>query len=85
MEFASHVQNNSSIEHCRENLDVSSVLCYFKVVATVNALVPVPLPLQVADFTNKVNSYVMNSVMFFKSMWPEVKCNAALFVGEYTV
>lgn len=23
----------------------------------------------------------MNSVMFFKSMWPEVKRNAALFVG----
>ena len=34
------------------------------------------------EFTEKVNSYVMNAVMFFKSMWPEVKCNAALFVGE---
>ena len=38
--------------------------------------------LQVADFTDKVNSYVMNAVMFFKSMWPEVKCNASLFVGR---
>lgn len=37
--------------------------------------------LLVSDFTDKVNSYVMNSVMFFKSMWPEVKRNAALFVG----
>ena len=25
----------------------------------------------------------MNAVMFFKSMWPEVKQNAALFVGNY--
>ena len=38
--------------------------------------------IQVVDFTDKVNHYVMNAVMFFKSMWPEVKCNAALFVGE---
>jgi len=30
---------------------------------------------------HKVNFYVMNAVTFFKSMWPEVKCNAALFVG----
>ena len=37
------------------------------------------------DFTDKVNAYVMNAVMFFKSMWPEVKRNAALFVGEYIV
>lgn len=37
--------------------------------------------LQVVDFADKVNSYVMNAVMFFKSMWSEVKCNAALFVG----
>jgi len=36
---------------------------------------------QVQDFTDKVNFYVMNAVTFFKSMWPEVKCNAALFVG----
>lgn len=41
------------------------------------------ISLQVADFTEKVNSYVMNSVMFFKSMWPEVKRNAALFVGMF--
>ena len=40
--------------------------------------------LQVVDFSDKVNSYVMNAVMFFKSMWPEVKSNAALFVGKYT-
>ena len=39
-------------------------------------------PVQVTDFTDKVNSYVMNAVMFFKSMWSEVKCNAALFVGR---
>jgi len=37
---------------------------------------------QVQDFTDKVNFYVMNAVTFFKSMWPEVKCNAALFVGK---
>ena len=39
---------------------------------------------QVTEFTEKVNSYVMNSVMFYKSMWPEIKCNAALFVGKST-
>ena len=38
--------------------------------------------MQVQDFTDKVNFYVMNAVTFFKSMWPEVKCNAALFVGK---
>jgi hypothetical protein len=43
---------------------------------------PNSLSLQVTDFTDKVNSYVMNAVMFFKSMWSEVKSNAALFVGE---
>ena len=37
---------------------------------------------QVQDFTDKVNFYVMNSVTFFKSMWPEVRRNASLFVGE---
>ena len=41
--------------------------------------------IQVVDFSDKVNSYVMNAVMFFKSMWPEVKCNAALFVGTLGV
>lgn len=35
----------------------------------------------VQDFPEKVNFYVMNAVTFFKSMWAEVKCNAALFVG----
>ena len=38
--------------------------------------------LQVQDFTDKVNFYVMNAVTFFKSTWPEVKSNAALFVGK---
>lgn len=38
---------------------------------------------QVNDFTDKVNFYVMNAVTFFKSMWSQVKANAALFVGEY--
>ncbi len=38
--------------------------------------------LQVRDFTDKVNFYVMNAVTFFKSMWPDMKCNAALFVGK---
>ncbi|XP_011410499.2 PREDICTED: maestro heat-like repeat-containing protein family member 1 [Amphimedon queenslandica] len=35
----------------------------------------------VVDFTEKVNFYIMASVQFFKSMWPEVRGNAALFVG----
>ena len=40
------------------------------------------LCLQVTDFTDKVNFYVMNAVTFFKSMWSQVKANAALFVGK---
>lgn len=48
----------------------------------VSACVTHTLSSQVTDFTDKVNSYVMNAVMFFKSMWSEVKCNAALFVGK---
>jgi hypothetical protein len=35
----------------------------------------------VTDFTDKVNFYIMNAVTFFKSMWSQVKANAALLVG----
>lgn len=35
----------------------------------------------VIDFIEKVNFYLMSAVQFFKSMWPEVRSNAALFVG----
>ncbi|KAL5022847.1 hypothetical protein ScPMuIL_002002 [Solemya velum] len=35
----------------------------------------------IQDFTDKVNFYVMNCVSFFKSFWPEIKSNAALFTG----
>ena len=45
-------------------------------------IVRVCVCIQVQDFTDKVNFYVMNSVTFFKSMWPEVRRNASLFVGE---
>ena len=38
--------------------------------------------LQVTDFTDKVNFYIMNAVTFFKSMWSQVKANAALLVGK---
>lgn len=41
-------------------------------------------PLQVTDFTDKVNFYIMNAVTFFKSMWSQVKANAALLVGKNT-
>ena len=34
------------------------------------------------DFLDKVNFYIMAAVQFFKSMWPEVRGNAALFVGK---
>ena len=37
---------------------------------------------KVTEFTDKVNFYVMSAVSFFKSMWPDVKSSAALFVGE---
>ena len=40
---------------------------------------------QVTDFTDKVNFYIMNAVTFFKSMWSQVKANAALLVGENCV
>jgi hypothetical protein len=35
----------------------------------------------VVDFIGKVNFYIMSCVQFFKSMWPEIRANAALFVG----
>lgn len=35
----------------------------------------------IQDFPEKVNFYVMGCVAFYKSMWPEVKSNAALFTG----
>ena len=41
--------------------------------------------MQVTDFTDKVNFYIMNAVTFFKSMWSQVKANAALLVGKITV
>ena len=38
---------------------------------------------QIQDFPDKLNFYVMGNVSFFKSMWPEIKGNAAMFLGEY--
>ncbi|XP_052059790.1 maestro heat-like repeat-containing protein family member 1 isoform X2 [Mytilus californianus] len=35
----------------------------------------------IQDFPDKVNFYVMGCISFYKSMWPEIKCNAALFTG----
>lgn len=35
----------------------------------------------IADYTDKMNFYVMGCVTFFKSNWPDVRANAALFVG----
>nr|XP_022339324.1 maestro heat-like repeat-containing protein family member 1 isoform X2 [Crassostrea virginica] len=37
--------------------------------------------LMIEDFPDKINFYVMGCVSFFKSFWPEIKSNAALFVG----
>ena len=36
---------------------------------------------QIQDFPDKVNFYVMGCISFYKSIWPEIKCNAALFTG----
>ena len=33
------------------------------------------------DFIDKMNFYLMAAVQFFRSVWPEVRSNAALFVG----
>ncbi|OWF48217.1 Maestro heat-like repeat-containing protein family member 1 [Mizuhopecten yessoensis] len=35
----------------------------------------------IQDFPDKVNFYAMGCVAFFKSSWPEIKSNAALFIG----
>lgn len=35
----------------------------------------------IQDFPEKVNFYVMGCVSFYKSMWSEIKSNAALFTG----
>ncbi|XP_013392835.1 maestro heat-like repeat-containing protein family member 1 isoform X1 [Lingula anatina] len=35
----------------------------------------------IKDIPDKVNFYVMGCVSFFKSQWPEIKCNAAMFAG----
>ncbi|XP_052229832.1 maestro heat-like repeat-containing protein family member 1 isoform X3 [Dreissena polymorpha] len=35
----------------------------------------------IQDFPEKVNFYVMGCVSFYKSVWPEIKSNAALFTG----
>ncbi|XP_069113199.1 maestro heat-like repeat-containing protein family member 1 isoform X7 [Argopecten irradians] len=35
----------------------------------------------IQDFPDKVNFYAMGCVSFFKSPWPEIKSNAALFIG----
>ncbi|XP_061166579.1 maestro heat-like repeat-containing protein family member 1 isoform X3 [Saccostrea echinata] len=37
--------------------------------------------LMLDEFPDKINFYVMGCVSFFKSLWPEIKSNAALFVG----
>ena len=38
--------------------------------------------LQVVDFIDRVNFYLMTGVGFFKSAVPEIRSNAVLFVGE---
>ncbi|ESO87809.1 hypothetical protein LOTGIDRAFT_234834 [Lottia gigantea] len=35
----------------------------------------------IQDFPEKINFYVMGCISFFKSMWPEIKSNAAMFSG----
>jgi hypothetical protein len=37
--------------------------------------------LMIVDFDDKINFYTMNSVSFYKSEWPEIKANAAMFTG----
>ncbi|XP_056020899.1 maestro heat-like repeat-containing protein family member 1 isoform X2 [Ostrea edulis] len=37
--------------------------------------------LMIEEFPDKINFYVMGCVSFFKSLWSEIKSNAALFVG----
>ncbi|XP_071959367.1 maestro heat-like repeat-containing protein family member 1 [Antedon mediterranea] len=35
----------------------------------------------IADFIQKINFFVMGNVSFFRSTWPEIRSNAAIFVG----
>ncbi|KAK6184716.1 hypothetical protein SNE40_007128 [Patella caerulea] len=35
----------------------------------------------IQDFPEKINFYVMGCIAFFKSSWPEIKSNAAMFAG----
>ncbi|XP_033117617.1 maestro heat-like repeat-containing protein family member 1 isoform X2 [Anneissia japonica] len=35
----------------------------------------------IADFIQKINFFVMGNVSFFRSSWPEIRSNAAIFVG----
>ncbi|XP_059158762.1 maestro heat-like repeat-containing protein family member 1 isoform X2 [Physella acuta] len=37
--------------------------------------------LVIQDLKEKINFYVMGCVSFFKSTWPEIKSNAAMFIG----
>ncbi|XP_064611998.1 maestro heat-like repeat-containing protein family member 1 [Liolophura sinensis] len=37
--------------------------------------------LLIKDFPEKINFYVMGCVSFFKTIWPEIKSNAAIFAG----
>ena len=36
---------------------------------------------QIHDFPEKLNFYVMGNVSFYKSSWPEIRSNAAMFTG----
>eukprot|EP00039_Didymoeca_costata_P018820 m.335101 g.335101 ORF g.335101 m.335101 type:complete len:1638 (-) comp17516_c0_seq1:85-4998(-) len=37
--------------------------------------------IMINEFEDKINFYTMNNVNFFKSEWPEIKANAAMFTG----
>ncbi len=37
---------------------------------------------QIQDFPDKLNFYVTGNVSFFKSSWPEIRGNAAMFAGK---
>ena len=41
--------------------------------------------LQLSDFEDKTNFYVMGAVTFFRSDWPEIRSNAAMFTGKTVI
>ena len=45
-------------------------------------MIIVVVSFQLTDFVDKANFYVMAAVTFFRSDWPEIRSNAAMFTGK---